>query len=107
MVQYSARRGVSVRATYFPSAALLLANLRVDKDRFGGPRKTLVSLALLRELVEVALAGLEFNQEWYLKQYPDVARAWRETKITDLHEHFVRSGYFEGRLPGPPAFDEK
>jgi hypothetical protein len=96
-----------MRDDYFPPAAMLLAHLRVDKDGFHGPRKTLVSLSLLRQLVRAALKGLEFDQEWYLAQNPDVAAAWRATKIEDLHEHFVSSGYFEGRSSAPLDFDEQ
>ncbi len=37
-----------------------------------------------------------FNPEWYLAAYPDVVESGMSPK-----EHYVRSGAFEGRNPGP------
>ncbi|MFN4056642.1 MAG: hypothetical protein ACK4HW_00480 [Roseinatronobacter sp.] len=47
------------------------------------------------ELAKVA-ASPHFDPDWYLKTYPDVAKA-----RLSPHEHFLRHGLFEGRNPGP------
>ena len=45
--------------------------------------------------------SLYFDAKWYLSEYPDIARAGIKAE-----EHYIRSGYREGRLPGP-LFDEE
>ena len=45
--------------------------------------------------------SLYFDAKWYLSEYPDIARAGVKAE-----EHYIRSGYREGRLPGP-LFDEE
>ncbi|WP_134682446.1 hypothetical protein [Paracoccus ravus] len=59
--------------------------------------------ALLRKI----LAAVEFDEEWYRKQYPDVDEAVREGLVKSGREHFINSGYFEGRLPGEVEVDEE
>ncbi len=43
----------------------------------------------------------------YLTTYEDVARVVRASQITFAKEHFVRDGYFEGRLPAPVKVNEE
>src|SRR3546814_15419655 len=66
---------------------------------------TLVSTKVLRKLIEAALEGVEFDEKWYLKQYGDIADAHRKGQIVNLREHFITSGYFEGRRPSGRHFD--
>lgn len=54
---------------------------------------------LLRKLLHAA----EVDEEWYRSQYPDVDQAIRSGAVKSAHDHFVTSGYFEGRLPGGGA----
>lgn len=56
-----------------------------------GPRKDLPSLAH-----QVALLGQSelFDARWYLKSYPDVAKASADPAI-----HYIQAGCFEGRNP--------
>jgi hypothetical protein len=44
------------------------------------------------------------DEDWYRKTYPDVDEAIRQGKQTDARTHFIKTGYREGRKPGP---DEK
>ena len=54
-----------------------------------------------------ALAGAQpFDEGFYRATYPDIAAAVDEGKISDLHQHYIVSGYFEGRFGAPPQVDE-
>ncbi len=48
-----------------------------------------------------------FDEQWYLKNNPDVAAAVRAKKISSGHDHYVTTGYFEGRLPYEIDVDEE
>lgn len=45
---------------------------------------------------------LEFDEEWYLGRYPDVAKAVEEGRGKSGLEHYLVHGRREGRLPVPP-----
>jgi hypothetical protein len=57
-------------------------------------------------LIRVLLQGIEVDEEWYLKQYPDVAEAIHKGVVTSAKEHFLNDGYFEGRIPFLIPVDE-
>jgi hypothetical protein len=58
-------------------------------------------------LLRAALAGSHFDEEWYLKTNPDVAAAVRSRKIGSGREHYISTGYYEGRLPYEIDVDEE
>jgi hypothetical protein len=58
-------------------------------------------------LVRKLLNAVEVDEEWYRRSYPDVEIAIRQGVIGSAHEHFVTSGYLEGRLPGEIEVDEE
>ncbi len=43
------------------------------------------------------------DQEWYMKTYPDIAKAILDRKVTSALDHYVQFGYKEGRLPRDPG----
>ena len=57
-------------------------------------------------LIRTLLQGIEVDEAWYVRQYPDVAEAIRRGVITSAREHFLNDGYFEGRLPFEIKVDE-
>ena len=57
-------------------------------------------------LIRTLLQGIEIDEEWYLRQYPDVAEAIRKKIVNSAKEHFLNDGYFEGRIPFPIKVDE-
>ena len=83
----------------------------LDKGRVRGWKEgheTLaVSRAGLTAFLQDMLRSTPFDEEWYLKQYPDVATAIASGKVKSAHEHYIGFGYFEGRLPGLNGFDPK
>jgi hypothetical protein len=59
----------------------------------------------LMEILTEMLKAAPFDEQWYLNQYPDVAQAVESGEIASAREHYIRFGYFEGRLPGLNGFD--
>jgi hypothetical protein len=92
--------------TYFPHVDLLLQSLRISRDRLNGRSKVAIDAKLLRRLIERAVMHLPFDPEFYKTTYPDIAAAVAAGQITDLHRHFVETGFFEGRLGAMPEVDE-
>ncbi len=60
-------------------------------------------IGILRRMI----SGIEVNEEWYLKEYEDIAQAIRDGSVASAKQHFVDDGYFEGRLPFPMLVDER
>jgi hypothetical protein len=58
-------------------------------------------------LIRMMIAGTPVDEEWYLKEYEDIAQAVRNGTIESARQHFVDDGYFEGRRPFPMAVDER
>lgn len=92
---------------YFPTFAQLSSLLRVTQETINSKRKIAISGELLKELIMCAIGHLEFDEKWYLSKYADLREAWEKGSIKDLREHFIVSGYFEGRLPRELSVDEK
>lgn len=70
--------------------------------------KTIVSFEYEKftEIVSAMIADVDVDEAWYLGRYLDVAEAISSGKLTSAKEHFVRNGYFEGRLPYKMVVDE-
>ncbi len=58
-------------------------------------------------MIRTLLQGIEVDEAWYLKQYPDVEDAIRKGAVASAKDHFLNNGYFEGRLPFQINVDEK
>ena len=56
--------------------------------------------------IRALLAGASVDSAWYLRKYPDVAKAVQEGHFSSAKHHFIENGYFEGRFPCEPAVDE-
>ncbi len=91
---------------YLPHIDLLLQALRINRERLASRSKIAIDARMLRALLQSLAASLPFSEEFYLATYPDIADAYATGKIPDLHQHFVDSGYLEGRLGSPPEVDE-
>jgi hypothetical protein len=64
------------------------------------------SYAQFTALIRILLQGIEVDEAWYLKQYPDVAEAIQKKIVNSAKEHFLNDGYFEGRIPFLIRVDE-
>lgn len=92
--------------TYVPHVDLLLQALRVNRERLNSKSKIAIDARLLKALLQAIVARGPFNEAFYKQTYPDIAEAHAAGSIPDLHQHFVESGYFEGRFGAAPEVDE-
>ncbi len=90
-----------------PHGRLLLDGLSLTIERLQSSSKIAVSLPLLRAIISVAVSEMPFDPVFYLGMYPDIRHAYEAGRITDLRNHFIETGYFEGRFGTEPRFDEE
>ena len=68
-------------------------------------------LILTREQFEKLLCAIirhvAVDEDWYRDAYPDVDDAIRNGRVSSAKDHFVASGYFEGRKCGRAVVDEQ
>lgn len=67
----------------------------------------LVERNFLISLMSPRIAAIPFDEEWYLARHPDVREAVDSGEVSSAHDHYLRSGYFEGRMPVYIAVQEK
>jgi hypothetical protein len=60
----------------------------------------------LIDLLRILITRVEVDEKWYLATYSDVAAAVKNGALNSAHEHYVRAGYFENRMPGPIQVNE-
>jgi hypothetical protein len=65
-----------------------------------------ISNRLFRLLVEAALANAPVDEQSYVAANPDVADAIRLRKVASGLQHYLSTGYYEGRDTGQAGFDE-
>jgi hypothetical protein len=69
-------------------------------DPLGADDEVTVSRRLLEFLLRCVLDHMEFDEQQYQKCNPDVAAAIKQKKMHSGREHFIKTGYFEGRSGG-------
>jgi hypothetical protein len=60
-------------------------------------RKSEIDMKFLRQVLEPFVARKPFDADYYRGRYPDLQRADSLGQLNDLHRHYVKNGYFEGR----------
>lgn len=98
--------GPTAPLLFMPHVELLLQSLRISRERLTSRSKVAIDTRLLRALLQSLAGQLPFDPDFYLAQNPDVAAAHSAGEITDLHQHFIESGFLEGRFGAPPPVDE-
>lgn len=88
-----------------PFKALLL-QAGIDEQQLKDGQ-ILLTTEQLYSLIRGLLILVSVDEEWYVKAYPDVDEAIAAGAENSAKEHFISSGYFEGRLPGKVIVDEK
>ncbi len=81
----------------------LLVRKRVNKN---GRSEIILPENIFRDILASALRSVEFDEDWYLEQNPDVREAIAKGNVKSGWDHFINNGYFEGRLPRALEFDE-
>ncbi len=90
---------------YVPHIDLFLQALRINRERLNSRSKVAVDAKLLKLLLQTIVECAPFSEEFYLQNYPDIAEAHAAGDLTDLRQHFVEHGYFEGRIGAPIEVD--
>lgn len=93
-------------ATFIPHIDVLLRGLRISRERLHSRSKVAVEAKLLRALIQIAADRAPFDAAFYLERYPDVADAVADGLVADPHQHYVETGFFEGRIGAPAPVDE-
>jgi hypothetical protein len=91
---------------FVPSAESLLNVLKMDRTAFEKGGTVEIPVSLLKLLLQIALAAADFDEEAYLKENPDVAKAVGQGEVESAHLHYMGFGYFEGRQGGGPEVNE-
>jgi hypothetical protein len=91
---------------YVPPYQAILKKLNATKEQIDRNERISVPGQLLKELLKMAVAQCDFDEEDYLRQNPDVGAAVQSGKVDSGWDHFIGFGYFEGRRGGMPVFDE-
>ena len=74
---------------YFPTYEIVRSRLAAQND---------IDEATLKEALRRFLPLVRFDEELYLRLYPDVKQAIDTGALTSARDHFVVHGYFEGRV---------
>src|SRR5213076_1156110 len=64
----------------------------------GSPLRTTSTKPISRKALRRFLPLVRFDEELYLRLYPDVKQAIDTGALTSARDHFVVHGYFEGRV---------
>lgn len=92
---------------YLPPIDLLATAMHIPRERLNARGKIAIDAPLLRMMLQTLASLMPFSEAFYRSAYPDIAEAAATGRLTDLHQHFVETGYFEGRLGAMPDLDEK
>jgi hypothetical protein len=71
-------------------------DLTLDREVFAQGGIVSIPADLLKLLLQIALAAVEFDADDYLKTVPDVAGAAEQDAVDRAHLHFMGYGRFEG-----------
>jgi hypothetical protein len=67
--------------------------------------KLSVDLRIFLRLLDTYISLWPFDEEWYLRTYPEVRQAILDGHFSSAWNHFRGIGYFEGRFPFEPSVD--
>ncbi|ACL57697.1 hypothetical protein [Methylobacterium nodulans] len=88
---------------------MLFSQLNRQISRYkirSGDSCVLIKSEVLDEILAIALNSVKVDEQWYLERYQDVKAAIAAGSVKTAKQHFVKYGYFEGRLPRPIEVDE-
>lgn len=91
-------------ATSFASFATLRNQGLLTEE---SPTHFRIERHFLISLMEKKIAGLKFDEAWYLGKYPDVRDAVKRGVVPSGRAHYALSGYFENRMPMAIQVNEK
>jgi hypothetical protein len=92
-------------------SSIFVVPFRVVLERAGipvpiPPTEFYITGDQLKAVMKSLLRGVNVDEVWYRRVYPDVDQAIRNGSYKSAKHHFVEDGYFEGRRPGVAVVDE-
>lgn len=90
--------------SYIPPYAQLRGKLNLHNSK--GDLTATVRFDDLEMFIRYLLRSTAFDESWYRTTYPDIDAAIADGLVESGREHFIRDGYFEGRLPFAMTVDE-
>jgi hypothetical protein len=85
---------------FVPAYSAIMKHAGIDAKAASSTDEVAVSRQLLEFLLRCVLDRMEFDEQQYQKCNPDVAAAIKQKKMHSGREHFIKTGYFEGRSGG-------
>jgi len=92
--------------TYFPAPDLFFELAGIDKDKLQSGAEVQIDGGLLKLLIATALSKFKVDESSYADRYADIEQAKNAGAINNLSSHYCQTGFFEGRIALPEAFDE-
>jgi hypothetical protein len=89
---------------YIAPYSKVLSNLSESLDQAGQYKLTVTQL---NDCLKLLLRAVQFDESWYLHEYPDVKAAVARGEFRSGKHHFAESGYFEGRRLASITVDEE
>ena len=90
---------------YLPPFDLIRRMVEVSTVR--GELRVSLSYDDFIKILRMIIVGIDVDEEWYLREYEDIAQAVGDGSVASAKQHFVDDGFFEGRLPFPMPVDER
>jgi hypothetical protein len=79
----------------------------IGVDSVDLPKTIKIEREAFLSFLRTALRGIQVDEVWYRRVYPDVDSAIKDGTYKSAKHHFVENGYFEGRKPSLIVVDEK
>jgi hypothetical protein len=85
---------------FVPAYSLIMKHAEAQPNDRNGTGDVIVSRELLEFLLRCVLDQMDFDEQQYQAANPDVAAAIKRKEMHSGREHFIKTGYFEGRSGG-------
>jgi hypothetical protein len=91
---------------YVPHLEAILKNIGLTREEFNKATTVPVPAPLLQFLLQLVVANGEFNKAGYLAANEDIAQAEKTGGMPNPRLHYIKFGYFEGRVGATPPVNE-
>lgn len=91
----------SSKSSYVPPFRVIQEAMKLEKRDLDSDGKISISVVLFKHLMAFAISQAFFDERWYLETYPDVDAAVQRGDESSALSHYMFTGYYEGRSPGP------
>lgn len=90
-----------------PSYQLILKELQKKNPNMDTASEYVIGKKLFEFLLSIAVSASEYDETFYVEQYADVRAAIEKGKFRSGREHYLKTGYREGRRGALGAVDEE